>query len=237
MAVALQAWAARFAGMDLPDDIDKPITENEFKDPFGKTNKAIFYLYSLESYLYRRLNWAARTKQKECIPNLGCFAAILSRSLAIANKYREDQISRNLTRQFLVFRGLSLDEYELNLYRKMQGKVVNLQGYASTSKSRRVALDFAFGNKDPTRKSVLFEIDLTDGTISGYCFQMNLIDFTAYPEEDEILLDDGRPFEVRDVVESKEKNKNNEFQDIIKIQLKSKLPPQIKDDVPGFLYS
>ena len=106
-----------------------------------------------------------------------------------------------MTKQFLVYRGLSLDEQELSLYRSMVGQDINLQGYASTSKSRRVALDFAFGNRDPERKSVLFEIDLTDGTISGYCFQMNLIDFTAYPEEDEILLDDGRPFEVRDVIE------------------------------------
>ena len=74
-----------------------------------------------------------------------------------------------------------------------------------------MALGFAFGNTNPTRKSVIFEIDLTDGTISGYCFQMNMIDFTAYPEEDEILLDDGRPFEVRDVVESKERNEDNEL--------------------------
>lgn len=57
-----QTWEARFAGMDFPDNILDPIHENEFKDPYGKTNKAIFLLYSLESFLYRRLNWSARTK-------------------------------------------------------------------------------------------------------------------------------------------------------------------------------
>ena len=65
-----------------------------------------------------------------------------------------------------------------------------------------MALDFAFWNKNTERKCVIFEIDLTDGTISGFCFEMNHIDFTAYPEEDEILLDDGRPFEVVDIVET-----------------------------------
>ena len=112
---------ARFESIDLPGDIDKPIKENDFKEPYGKTNKAVFFLYSLESFLYKRLNWAARTKQESCIANLGCFAAILSRSLAIANKYPEDQITRNLTREFYVYRGLSLDETELNHYRRMRG--------------------------------------------------------------------------------------------------------------------
>jgi len=46
---------------------------------------------------------------------------------------------------------------------------------------------------------VIFEIDLTDGTLSGYCFQMNSTDYTAYPEEDEILLDDGRPFRITNI--------------------------------------
>ena len=47
-----------------------------------------------------------------------------------------------------------------------------------------------------------------------------MVDFTMYPEEDEILLDDGRPFEVIDVVESKDKDpmdKEENLKDIIKI--------------------
>ena len=95
-----------------------------------------------------------------------------------------------------MYRGLSLDANELNLYKKMQHQLINLQGYASTTKTRGVALNFAFWNKDPERTPVIFEIDLTDGTLSGYCFQMNSREFTEYPEEDEILLDDGRPFEI-----------------------------------------
>lgn len=47
--------------MKFPKGIDEPIREEEFKNPFSKTVKAIFYLYSLESYLYGRLNWAARS--------------------------------------------------------------------------------------------------------------------------------------------------------------------------------
>jgi len=75
--------------MDLPDDTENPIPEKEFKDPKSKTIKAIFYLYSLDSYLYGRLNWAARSKEKSCVKNLGAFAAILSKALMFANRFRE----------------------------------------------------------------------------------------------------------------------------------------------------
>ena len=57
---------------------------------------------------------------------------------------------------------------------------------------------------------------------------MNMIDFTAYPEEDEILLDDGRPFEVVNIVKSQERDKENQVRDLILIQMRSKIPPPIK---------
>lgn len=89
-------------------------------------------------------------------------------------------------------------------------------------------MDFAFWENNPKKTSVLFEIDLTDGTISGYCFQMNIIGFSAYPEEDEILLDDGRPFEVVNIIKTTERDKENKVRDLILIQMRSKLPPPIK---------
>lgn len=90
MSYQQQGWEACFAELGLLNDLDTPIQDHEFKDPFGRTNKAIYKLYSRESFLYRRLNWAARNKEKKCVKNLGCFAAILSESLSIANKFRRD---------------------------------------------------------------------------------------------------------------------------------------------------
>lgn len=116
MAVKQQTWEAMFATMDLPNNITDPINEKDFKDPYSKTIKAIFFLYSLECFLYRKLNWAARSKASSCIDNLGCFAAVLSKALASANKFREEQIDRSQTREFIVYRGLSLDKWSLNKY-------------------------------------------------------------------------------------------------------------------------
>ena len=74
--------------IDFPEDVGQPIKDNEFHDPKSKTVLAIFYLYSLESFLYGRLNWAARSREIACVKNLGPFAAILSRALSEVSKFR-----------------------------------------------------------------------------------------------------------------------------------------------------
>jgi len=126
MALREQTWEALFANFELPKDTDQPIKEREFNDPQGKTIKAIFYLYSLETFLYRRLNWAARSKAAECVDNLGCFAAILSKALAACNKYRAGQEERAMSREFVVYRGLSLADKDLAEYEQMRDRVINL---------------------------------------------------------------------------------------------------------------
>lgn len=116
------------------------------------------------------------------------------------------------------------------------GELINLAGYASTSRNKDQSLRFAFRNQDPAaanfnpeRKSVLFHLDLSDGTVAGYCFLMNHKCFTRYPEEEEILLDDGRPFVVdrilRDQVHTEAPYKNK-F--ITHIFLRSSLPKGIQ---------
>lgn len=132
--------------MSFPDDINEPISDSEFRNPFSRTVKAIFYLYSLESYLYGRLNWAARSKNEGCIKNMGCFAAILSMALGYATRYREDQIDRSITQSYTVYRGLSLSPEELAIYK--EGDIINLSGYASTSKNRDQSMIFAMKNQD-----------------------------------------------------------------------------------------
>lgn len=42
--------------MALPEDLDRRIEENDFKDPKSLTVKSIFKLYSLETFLYWKLN-------------------------------------------------------------------------------------------------------------------------------------------------------------------------------------
>lgn len=121
---------------------------------------------------------------------MGCFASVLSRALDIANRYRQDQISHVYTKGFTVYRGLSLFGKDLSVYKvaslsyklnlgirdqekKEMDETINMAGYNSTSQDRDVAIGFALKNRDPNRHSVLMEIDLKEGTTSGFCFVMN----------------------------------------------------------------
>lgn len=149
------------------------------------------YLYSLDSYLYRNLNWHARTKTYN--ERMGCFAVILSDVLKQATRYREEHITNRT-----VFRGLTLTPDDIRQYKT--NNVINLAGYASTSQNINQSLGFAFGENNPARKPVLFHIDLHDDNRNGFCFQMNKICYTKFPEEEEILLDDGRPFEITEIL-------------------------------------
>ena len=106
-----------------------------------------------------------------------------------ASRYREQKISNRT-----VFRGLTLTPADIRQYK--EDTVINLAGYASTSKNINESLNFAFWGNDPARKAVLFHIDLHDDNMNGFAFQMNEKCYTKFPDEEEILLDDGRPFEV-----------------------------------------
>lgn len=45
----------------------------------------------------------------------------------------------------------------------------------------------------------MYYIELPKGTFGGYCFSMNERCYTAFPEEKELLLDDGLPFKITDI--------------------------------------
>ena len=85
----------------------------------------------------------------------------------------------------MLFRGVKLSQTEVESYKV--GTKINLIGYTSTSKRCGRALNFAFKELKQHQVPVLFEIsfksqsglfELTEG-------------YTAYPEEEEILVQDG----------------------------------------------
>ena len=83
----VQNWNHIFHKLGRAPDEDKPIKDEEFKNPYSYTVKNTLYLYSLDMYLYGCLNWAARSKTY--LKNMGCFASVLSQVLMHASRYRE----------------------------------------------------------------------------------------------------------------------------------------------------
>ena len=103
----------------------------------------------------------------------------------------------NLPEKFKVYRGLKLPQSELE--EKYQvGKTINLTGFTSSTLSKETALSFAFDGKtilkeDTNRLPLLVEIEYTG---DKEFIQLNSEELSAYPSEQEVLLQDGIQYKV-----------------------------------------
>lgn len=138
-----------------------------------------------------------------------------------------------------LYRGTTLFKHEIPNYKNLVGREINFSGFASTTSNKEVALDFATKYHTPDKVPAIFHICLCRGTKEAYSFRMNHPDFTEYPNEEEVLLDDGRPFKVLSVSLSEEKvNDKDKGQIIVPlyfIRLESRRRNQICPDVPGYI--
>jgi hypothetical protein len=99
--------------------------------------KAILLIYSMESFLFKRLNEVSRNKDAASIETLGPYATAFTRIINEVQHNRKD----SLKGEFVCYRGFALDPSIIQIWKKM--KVLKLDGYASTSLDKKVALNFA----------------------------------------------------------------------------------------------
>jgi len=95
-----------------------------------------------------------------------------------------------------------------------------MKGFISTSKSKELALEFGFSNCTPPNLPVLFKIRFkTDKGV----FDMKSLNkkFSAYPKEDEVILQDGLSYQVMNVGRKTEEDVGTYFE----IELQH--PPEI----------
>lgn len=175
-------WNLLFEMAEL-GDLDKPLSPKILQNPYHKVTRHILYLYSMESFIYSELNKVSREKDKSKIPFYGAYAAALSYIINSASLFRQDQ---NIEHdRITLYRGITMDQDQLSTFEI--SKTINLIGYTSTTKNKKTALGFAFMNKAVGKKPVLFEIDF-----HGKQGRFELSDeFTAYPGENEVLIQDG----------------------------------------------
>ena len=94
-----------------------------------------------------------------------------------------------------LYRGLKLTEEEVDGYQV--GGVINLTGYTSTSTEFDCAFEFSQQNCQHDQLPVVFEIQFLQNFGLFYLSS----EYTAYPDEDEVLIQDGLQYQV---LESKE---------------------------------
>ena len=170
-------------------DFKKPMTPKILSDPNHSFVKMLVYVYTMETFIFREMNKASRTKDFEKLKFYGPFASALSFVIHTGNKNKKDQ-----KEEFTVYRGLRLSVTEMK-ERYYKGNLMCLQGYTSTTLSQERALNFSFkgGNGEVDVLPVLIEIKVKG---KHELFFLNKAGLSAYPDEEEVVLQDGALYKV-----------------------------------------
>ena len=98
----------RIAGVKNLDEVPK------LSDPEHPHVKTVLFMYSLECFLFNRLNKSCRDQDKTAIKTLGPYSVCLTRIIERVQHRRKDRI----TGEFTCFRGIKLDQDELDVWMK-----------------------------------------------------------------------------------------------------------------------
>lgn len=117
-------------------------------DPEHNDVKAIVYLYSMESFLYRRINQISRDKDATVVNNLGPYAVALTRIIKYAEKNKENKLNKE-GEEFTVYRGLSLPNTLIDEWNNSE--FINHEGFCSTTHNKKSAISFAVRSDEDDR--------------------------------------------------------------------------------------
>ena len=170
-------------------DLDKV---PKLKDPEHADVKAILVMYSLESFLFSRINQSSREQDTSAVETLGPFAVALT---TIINKIESKRQDKRIG-PFTCYSGMALPKSKVSQWEKQQ--VICLDGYRSTSMSKDVAANFALRGKQEDKQKVLLTIEFENQS-SQFFISLNRPDYTLYLDEKEILLQAGLPAKVLEV--------------------------------------
>ncbi|CAF0964752.1 unnamed protein product [Rotaria sp. Silwood1] len=176
--------------------------ELQLIDEFEKyyTSEECIRWYTRETFVYKMVNKALRTEDVEQLHTFRFFIADLSSALASEHKKMIEQ-SNNGMIITTVYRGVRLTLAELEEFRSNEGKLISINGYLSTSRSRCIAINFAVkGKKQVDSVPVLFEIECQNEESDCSIFA-DITSFSDFPDEQEVLFDLGAVFKIQTVSE------------------------------------
>ena len=174
----------------------------------------------MTSFIYPSLNRTSRNQDQSQIRNYGAFAAALSYILYFANKNRKD--NGRISGTIEIYRGLQLPSEEIARYEI--GKLLNLRGYTSATTTRSVAIGFAVDKLQADLCPVLYNIKFTG---DEGLFYMSDENYSAFKDEDEILIQDGFDYRINSITEF---NHDDTGQKITEIQLTYPPEPCMPDE-------
>ncbi|CAF2497551.1 unnamed protein product [Rotaria sp. Silwood2] len=169
-------------------------------DEFEKyyTSKECIQWYTRETFVYKMVNKALRTEDVEQLHTFRFFIADLSSTLANEHKKMMEKPNDGMIIT-TVYRGVRLSLTELEEFRSNEGKLISINGYLSTSRSRCIAMNFTVNDrKQIDSVPVLFEIECQNEESACSIFA-DITSFSNFSNEQEVLFDLGAVFKVQTV--------------------------------------
>lgn len=161
---------------------------NEF-DRNYKSEDALQW-YTDQPFIYKQLNRALRTENIEQLHAFRYFVADLCSSIT-----KEHELVKEFIDNIVLYRGLTMSSIEFEKLKDNVGKLISMNGFLSTSRSKNVAKVFA-GKSIEDKQCILFEIECNVEELQDAIAFADIARFSKYPEEEEILFDLGATFEI-----------------------------------------
>ena len=165
----------------------------------GKQSHFDSNFFFTDNFLFVELNKGSKEGDAGKIDTLGPYARAFGRIIYRAARNRTDidaDLKNKIEKEgILLYRGTGLKPEQLKEYQDKVGKTgdddkVPIAGFISTSQNKLAAEGFTWSNQTTGHEATLFQIMWK----SEYGYYV--MDMSAFPEEQEILLVDGNKFFV-----------------------------------------
>jgi tetratricopeptide (TPR) repeat protein len=167
---------------------------NKFELEYGPKTPVWWYTY--ECFLYPMLNRALRTMDINIIVRMGFYISDLHRHI---EKLHLQQFGRSRSgKTFTVHRGQGLSKTDYEQMMKNKGGLVAFNNFLSTSKDRKVSLNYAretLSNPDTVGILIVMTMNPSQTTTPFACID----DVSDFPEENEVLCSMHSVFRIQNI--------------------------------------
>lgn len=187
-------------------------------DEFSSTYNAedCIKWYTKDTFVYKLINKALRTKDIEQLYTFRYFITDLSKSLT-----QQRRQFKNAMNSFVVYRGATMSWNEFDILETNVGLHISTNSYFSTSQSREIA-EIYIGATDSTSVGILFEIECD---LKEHIIIADVARFSEIPDEAECLFDLGTTFEIISI----EKSHQPPFVHVVKMKATNEQRAMVND--------
>ena len=189
--------------------LTKDILQNKPEHPVVQT---ILYINSMETILPQSIEKATRIKDESALPTLGPYVLALVHILSGANRARKG-LTIKPNGSVMAFRGVKRTTTQIMRYEV--GKILDIKGFCSTLLNVDQAIQAALELEDEQENEQLLMLIEKEGPLQPVIFQIAFTDvwahfelnsdvYSSFPDEQEILLQDGMGCKITEIYTQKD---------------------------------